>query len=173
MKHRILIAISIVFFSVLSLAFLPHLVAQVGQRFADQEPERQLKSILKGWKLIEAVIPSDEDQAIALMSNFNQIEHLRSEFRTRDRSNFDLIQQLATEEGKIQEKKEILNEYLGNREKYAQKRDLLYRELLDSLNPDQQIRFMVFDRTFRKELRNTVETLSKLKEMESNKKEEK
>ena len=171
MKHRILIAISIVFFSVFSLAFLPHLVAQVGQRFADQEPERQLKSILKGWKLIEAVIPSDEDQAIALMSNFNQIEHLRSEFRTRDRSNFDLIQQLATEEGKVQEKKEILNEYLENREKYAQKRDLLYRELLDSLNPDQQIRFMVFDRTFRKELRNTVETLSKLKEMESNKKE--
>ena len=55
------------------------------------------------------------------MSNFNQIEHLRSEFRTRDRSNFDLIQQLATEEGRIQEKKEILNEYLGNREKYAQK----------------------------------------------------
>ena len=169
MKHRILVAISIVFFSILSLTYLPHLIAQVGQRSADQEPERQLKSILKGWKLIEAVIPSDEDQAIALMSKFNQIEHLRSEFRARDRSNFDLIQQLATEEGKVDEKKDVLNKYLGSREKYVQKRDLLYRELLDLLNLDQQIRFMVFDRTFRKELRNTVNTLSKLKEMESSK----
>ena len=71
----------------------------------------------------------------------------------------------------MDEKKDVLNKYLGSREKYVQTRDLLYRELLDLLNLDQQIRFMVFDRTFRKELRNTVNTLSKLKEMESSKKE--
>ena len=166
-KRRTLISISVGALFILCLLILPHIIAQVDEK-TDQEAQDQLRSILKGWQLIEAVAPSDKEQAVALMAKFNQIEQIRNKFRRLDRSNFSRLKELANNEvSDIEEKKKLLAEYRKNQWQYMEDRGHLYEEILELLDIDQQIKFVIFDRTFRRGLKNTLNALSKLKEMES------
>ena len=166
-KRRTLISVSVGALFVLCLLILPHIIAQVDEK-VDQEAQDQLRSILKGWQLIESVAPSDKEQAVALMAKFNQIEQTRSKFRILDRSNFSRLKELANNEvDNIEEKKKLLAEYRQNQWQYMEDRGRLYGEILELLDINQQIKFVIFDRTFRRGLKNTLNALSKLKEMES------
>ena len=168
-KRRTLISVSVGTLFILCLLILPHIIAQVDEK-VDQEAQDQLRSILKGWQLIEAVAPSDKEQAVALMAKFNQIEQTRSKFRILDRSNFSRLKELANNEvDNIEEKKKLLAEYRQNQWQYMEDRGRLYGEILELLDINQQIKFVIFDRTFRRGLKNTLNALSKLKEMESTK----
>ena len=166
MRHRALVPIAIGMLLVPFLLTIPRIVAQVNSstKPSVQDETRRHTNILKGWQLIEAIGPTAE-QAAPLLAKFKKLEDLKSKSRTRRTQTFNLLKELAGEEGRTEDKKRALAAYRENARESYNKLTVAYNDIYAILDVDQQVKFTVFNRTFRRELRDTLEVLASIREL--------
>ena len=174
MRRQALVAIAIGTLSVLFLLIIPRIVAQVNSstKPSIQDETRRHTNILKGWQLIEAIGPTAE-QAAPLLAKFKKLEDLKSKSRSQRTQTFNLLKELVGEEGRTEDKKRALAAYRENLRQFYNKLTVAYNDIYTILDVDQQVKFAVFDRTFRRELRDALKVLSSIRELKAQEKVEK
>ena len=174
MRRQALVAIAIGTLSVLFLLIIPRIVAQVNSstKPSIQDETRRHTNILKGWQLIEAIGPTAE-QAAPLLAKFKKLEDLKSKSRIQRTQTFNLLKELVGEEGRTEDKKRALAAYRENLRQFYNKLTVAYNDIYTILDVDQQVKFAVFDRTFRRELRDALKVLASIRELKAQEKVEK
>ena len=174
MRRQALVAIAIGTLSVLFLLIIPRIVAQVNSstKPSIQDETRRHTNILKGWQLIEAIGPTAE-QAAPLLAKFKKLEDLKSKSRSQRTQTFNLLKELVGEEGRTEDKKRALAAYRENLRQFYNKLTVAYNDIYTILDVDQQVKFAVFDRTFRRELRDALKVLASIRELKAQEKVEK
>ena len=174
MRRQALVAIAIGTLSVLFLLIIPRIVAQVNSstKPSIQDETRRHTNILKGWQLIEAIGPTAE-QAAPLLAKFKKLEDLKSKSRSQRTQTFNLLKELVGEEGRTEDKKRALAAYRENLRQSYNKLTVAYNDIYTILDVDQQVKFAVFDRTFRRELRDALKVLASIRELKAQEKVEK
>ena len=174
MRRQALVAIAIGTLSVLFLLIIPRIVAQVNSstKPSIQDETRRHTNILKGWQLIEAIGPTAE-QAAPLLAKFKKLEDLKSKSRIQRTQTFNLLKELVGEEGRTEDKKQALAAYRENLRQSYNKLTVAYNDIYTILDVDQQVKFAVFNRTFRGELRDALKVLASIRELKAQEKVEK
>ena len=172
MRRQALVAIAIGTLSVLFLLIIPRIVAQVNSstKPSIQDEIRRHTNILKGWQLIDAIGPTAE-QAALLLAKFKRLEDLKAKSRTQRIQTFNLLKELAEEEGRTEDKKRALAAYREN--SHQAELAVAYNDIYTILDVDQQVKFAVFNRTFRRDLRDTLKVLASIRELKAQEKVEK
>ena len=172
MRRQALVAIAIGTLSVLFLLIIPRIVAQVNSstKPSIQDEIRRHTNILKGWQLIDAIGPTAE-QAAPLLAKFKRLEDLKAKSRTQRIQTFNLLKELAEEEGRTEDKKRALAAYREN--SHQAELAVAYNDIYTILDVDQQVKFAVFNRTFRRDLRDTLKVLASIRELKAQEKVEK
>ena len=172
MRHRALVPIAVGMLLVPFLLTIPRIVAQVNSstKPSVQDETRRHTNILKGWQLIEAIGPTAE-QAAPLLAKFKKLEDLKSKSRTRRTQTFNLLKELAGEEGRTEDKKRALAAYREN--SHQAELAVAYNDIYTILDVDQQVKFAVFNRTFRRDLHDTLKVLASIRELKAQEKVEK
>jgi hypothetical protein len=167
-----LVAIAIGTLSVLFLLIIPRIVAQVNSstKPSIQDEIRRHTNILKGWQLIDAIGPTAE-QAALLLTKFKRLEDLKAKSRTQRIQTFNLLKELAEEEGRTEDKKRALAAYREN--SHQAELAVAYNDIYTILDVDQQVKFAVFNRTFRRDLHDTLKVLASIRELKAQEKVEK
>ena len=135
-----------------------------------QDEIRQHTNILKGWQLIDAIGPTAE-QAAPLLAKFKRLEDLKAKSRTQRIQTFNLLKELAEEEGRTEDKKRALAAYREN--SHQAELAVAYNDIYTILDVDQQVKFAVFNRTFRRDLHDTLKVLASIRELKAQEKVEK
>ena len=174
MRRQALVAIAIGTLSVLFLLIIPRIVAQVNSstKPSVQDETRRHTNILKGWQLIEAIGPTEE-QAAPLLTKFKKLEDLKSKSRVQRTQTFDLLKGLVGKEGYTEDKQQALTAYREHLRQSYNKLTVAYDDIYAILDVDQQVKFAVFDRTFRRELRDALKVLASIRELKAQEKVEK
>ncbi|MDP6596199.1 MAG: hypothetical protein QGI86_10045 [Candidatus Poribacteria bacterium] len=172
MRRQALVAIAIGTLSVLFLLIIPRIVAQVNSstKPSIQDEIRRHTNILKGWQLIDAIGPTAE-QAALLLAKFKRLEDLKAKSRTQRIQTFNLLKELAEEEGRTEDKKRALAAYREN--SHQAELAVAYNDIYTILDVDQQVKFAVFNRTFRRDLHDTLKVLASIRELKAQEKVEK
>jgi len=172
LRRQALVAIAIGTLSVLFLLIIPRIVAQVNSstKPSIQDEIRRHTNILKGWQLIDAIGPTAE-QAALLLAKFKRLEDLKAKSRTQRIQTFNLLKELAEEEGRTEDKKRALAAYREN--SHQAELAVAYNDIYTILDVDQQVKFAVFNRTFRRDLRDTLKVLASIRELKAQEKVEK
>lgn len=172
MRRQALVAIAIGTLSVLFLLIIPRIVAQVNSstKPSIQDEIRRHTNILKGWQLIDAIGPTAE-QAAPLLAKFKRLEDLKAKSRTQRIQTFNLLKELAEEEGRTEDKKRALAAYREN--SHQAELAVAYNDIYTILDVDQQVKFAVFNRTFRRDLHDTLKVLASIRELKAQEKVEK
>ncbi|MAE19179.1 hypothetical protein CMK12_09675 [Candidatus Poribacteria bacterium] len=172
MRRQALVAIAIGTLSVLFLLIIPRIVAQVNSstKPSIQDEIRRHTNILKGWQLIDAIGPTAE-QAALLLTKFKRLEDLKAKSRTQRIQTFNLLKELAEEEGRTEDKKRALAAYREN--SHQAELAVAYNDIYTILDVDQQVKFAVFNRTFRRDLHDTLKVLASIRELKAQEKVEK
>jgi len=167
-----LVAIAIGTLSVLFLLIIPRIVAQVNSSTKPpiQDEIRRHTNILKGWQLIDAIRPTAE-QAALLLAKFKRLEDLKAKSRTQRIQTFNLLKELVEEEGRTEDKKRALAAYREN--SHQAELAVAYNDIYTILDVDQQVKFAVFNRTFRRDLHDTLKVLASIRELKAQEKVEK
>ena len=174
MRRQALVAIAIGTLSVLFLLIIPRIVAQVNSstKPSIQDEIRRHTNILKGWQLIDAIGPTAE-QAAPLLAKFKRLEDLKDKSRTQRSQTFNLLKELVEEEGRTEDKKRALAAYRENSHQAYNELAVAYNDIYTILDVDQQVKFAVFNRTFRRDLRDTLKVLASIRELKAQEKVEK
>ena len=174
MRRQALVAIAIGTLSVLFLLIIPRIVAQVNSSTKPpiQDEIRRHTNILKGWQLIDAIGPTAE-QAAPLLAKFKRLEDLKAKSRTQRIQTFNLLKELVEEEGRTEDKKRALAAYRENSHQAYNELAVAYNDIYTILDVDQQVKFAVFNRTFRRDLRDTLKVLASIRELKAQEKVEK
>ena len=174
MRRQALVAIAIGTLSVLFLLIIPRIVAQVNSstKPSIQDEIRRHTNILKGWQLIDAIGPTAE-QAALLLAKFKRLEDLKAKSRTQRIQTFNLLKELAEEEGRTEDKKRALAAYRENSHQAYNELAVAYNDIYTILDVDQQVKFAVFNRTFRRDLHDTLKVLASIRELKAQEKVEK
>lgn len=172
MRRQALVAIAIGTLSVLFLLIIPRIVAQVNSstKPSIQDEIRRHTNILKGWQLIDAIGPTAE-QAALLLAKFKRLEDLKAKSRTQRIQTFNLLKELVEEEGRTEDKKRALAAYREN--SHQAELAVAYNDIYTILDVDQQVKFAVFNRTFRRDLHDTLKVLASIRELKAQEKVEK
>jgi len=172
LRRQALVAIAIGTLSVLFLLIIPRIVAQVNSstKPSIQDEIRRHTNILKGWQLIDAIGPTAE-QAALLLAKFKRLEDLKAKSRTQRIQTFNLLKELAEEEGRTEDKKRALAAYREN--SHQAELAVAYNDIYTILDVDQQVKFAVFNRTFRRDLHDTLKVLASIRELKAQEKVEK
>jgi len=172
LRRQALVAIAIGTLSVLFLLIIPRIVAQVNSstKPSIQDEIRRHTNILKGWQLIDAIGPTAE-QAAPLLAKFKRLEDLKAKSRTQRIQTFNLLKELVEEEGRTEDKKRALAAYREN--SHQAELAVAYNDIYTILDVDQQVKFAVFNRTFRRDLHDTLKVLASIRELKAQEKVEK
>ena len=172
MRRQALVAIAIGTLSVPFLLIIPRIVAQVNSstKPSIQDEIRRHTNILKGWQLIDAIGPTAE-QAAPLLAKFKRLEDLKAKSHTQRIQTFNLLKELVEEEGRTEDKKRALAAYREN--SHQAELAVAYNDIYTILDVDQQVKFAVFNRTFRRDLRDTLKVLASIRELKAQEKVEK
>ncbi len=122
---------------------------------------------IKIWKLVDAVSPTSE-QKMPLLSQFNKLEKLKTQYRQEYRGSMNRLKQLqatpvdskvglAELQAALTHHREVENGFIAERQK-------IMEEINQTLTVEQQARFVLFSYSYRQELKKTLQTLIALQE---------
>lgn len=127
----------------------------------DEETLKLIKTI-QVWKLVTDVSLSEE-QLVSFLPVFNEQERLRWKFR-HDRDNAierlrNLDKQQNVSEAKL---KKAIDDYNTIEKNFAQKMEAINKKLMSKLTTRQQIKYILFQDSYYRELRNTLVKIREL-----------
>ena len=127
----------------------------------------ELVETIKIWKLVDAVSPTSE-QKLPLLSQFNKLEKLKTQYRQEHRRGMNQLKQLqATPIGSQAELAELQAALTSHQEvenRFITERQKIMEEINQILTVEQQAQFVLFSYTYRQELKKTLQTLIALQE---------
>ena len=127
----------------------------------------ELVETIKIWKLVDAVSPTSE-QKLPLLSQFNKLEKIKMQYRLEHRQSMNRLKQLqaapihskaelAELQSALTHHHEVENEFIAERQKVMD-------ELNQFLTVEQQAQFVLFNYSYRQELKQALQTLVALQE---------
>jgi len=127
----------------------------------DEETLKLIKTI-QVWKLVTDVSLSEE-QLVSFLPVFNEQERLKWKFR-HDRDNAikrlrNLDKQQNVSEAKL---KKAIDDYNTIERNFAQKMEAINKKLMSKLTTRQQVKYILFQDSYYRELRNTLVKIREL-----------
>ena len=169
MKYRYLLLLAALPIGLALMFLIPRIKAEPAPQQASPNAMAELIEALKIWKLIDAVSPTSEQQA-PLLAKFNKLEKLKAQYRHDYREAINHLKQLqdaATHTGVERQKLEAaLASYYQLESNFISQRQQILDELNQILTVEQQARFVVFSYTYRKDLKDTLQTIIALQELQ-------
>jgi hypothetical protein len=127
----------------------------------------ELVETIKIWKLVDAVSPTSE-QKLPLLSQFNKLEKLKMQYRQQYRQSMNRLEQLQAipVDSKIElaELQSALTHYREVENGFIAERQKIMDELNQFLTVEQQAQFVLFNYSYRQELKQALQTLIALQE---------
>jgi hypothetical protein len=153
----------------LALVFLiPRIKAEPAPQQTPSSAMAELIEALKVWKLVDAVSPTSEQEA-PLLAKFNKLEKLKAQYRQDYKGAINRLKQLQETtidaDAKKKELEAALLHYYQVEDNFINQRKQILDELNQILTVEQQAKFVVFSYTYRKDLKDTLQTLAVLQEL--------
>ncbi len=124
----------------------------------------ELVETIKIWKLVDAVSPTSE-QKLPLLSQFNKLEKLKAQYRLEHRQSMNRLKQLqATPAPELAELQAALAHHHEVENGFIADRQQIMDELNQFLTVEQQAQFVLFNYSYRQELKQALQTLIALQE---------
>ncbi len=163
MKRRYLLLLSVIPVG-LALVFLIPLIKADAPSPRSTTPSElaELVETLKIWKLVDAVSPTSE-QTVPLLTQFNQLEKLKMQYRQAHRQSMNRLKQLQTttldSKAEHTELQTALTHHSEVENGFIAERQRIMEEINQILTVEQQAQFILFTYSYRQELKQALQNL--------------
>lgn len=169
MKQRYFLPAVLMPVALILVILIPRLKAETApDQHTNPKAMAELVGALKIWKLINGVDPTSE-QVAPLLARFNELEQLKAHYRQEHRHAMNRLYELKhlaiDSEAQQAELQAALDHYHSLESNFIQQRKGIKEAIDKILTLEQRIKFEVFSYNYRKDLKQTLQTLVDLQRL--------